>query len=1647
MRCSKTKYMIVFLSIILAFALIPTKTIMADTVASGDCGNKLTWSLDNSGTLTISGSGDMWNWNDKEVPWVDYRNDIRSVVFSGSITSIGRYAFGRCPNLTNVVIPSSVKTIGQWAFAFDYGLLNVVIPNGVTSIGWDAFRQCTSLTSVTIPNSVETIGDCQFYGCTKLKYVTLSTKLSYLDKQIFDGCTSLESVEIPSGVTSIGDKCFNGCKSLGSIIIPNDVTAIGTNAFSGCTGLTSIAVNKNVYSQEAFPELSADLFHYYYNITYTNDGNGTVSGKNKSFGTDVVDFKITPGSYYELDKLTLTNDDMVIELKPSLSGKYIMPDVDGNALINATFKPTVIDSGECGDGTNAGNVTWVLEGDGTLTISGNGGTRYYGEAYNPPWYKYRDKISKVKIIGNITRIGKKAFNGCTKIASVELPENLKYIGPYAFNSCSSLRNIVIPNSVTTIDAYAFYGTKLSRVSLPSDLTTIGKSAFCECSNLVSITIPNGVTKIQEFTFENCTSLQSVSIPNSVNTIERYAFRGCTKLSSVKIPDSVSSIGVYAFRGCTNLSAVTLPNSITSIGEWTFGDCSLLKSITIPQSVDSIGASAFNGCTNLTSVVFNEGLTTIGASAFKGCTSLLSVSIPESVTTISANAFKDCSSLYSVSIPIGVTTIGDSAFNSCNIKTLSISKSLYDKLDKSVFAYNPSITINYLYLISVYQKTGGIVEVSKTSAYYNDLITVTAKPSEGYKLSEIRAGGVIVEGNTFTMPDKSITVMATFTKINYAITVNSSTGGTAKVSKNPANFGDQITVTTTPDTGYEVDTITVNGTPITGTKFTMSAKDTAVDVTFKKSTYTISTTNVTNGTLKVSQTSACYGDTITVTATPAIGCKLSCIRVAGVIIDGNTFSMPAKNISVDATFTKIDYAITVNASTGGTAKVSKNPANFGDQITITTTPDIGYEVDTITINGNAITGINFMMGAEDTIVDVTFKKSTYTISTANVTNGTLKVSQTSACYGDTITVTATPATGYKVSCIRVAGVIIDGNTFSMPAKSITVDATFTKIDYAITVNASTGGTAKVSKNPANYGDQIAITTIVDAGYEVDTIKVNGIAITETYFTMGAGNTTVDVTFIKHVLTAKSTKDPTCTEDGHKAYYVCSRCHKLFSDADGKNEIEKPIAISKLGHSWATEGTVTKAPTCEDEGIMTCACTREGCSATTTKPISALGHSWDEGEITKEPTCEATGVKTFHCTRSGCKETKTESIKALGHKIIMVAEKMPNKTEPGNIKHYKCERCGKLFSDANGKNEITQAQTVIPATGHNLTEVKVKAATCTEPGNIAYYICKDDDCKCGKVYSDLYGQHEINIEDTVKPALGHNPVEVEGKNPTCTEDGYEKYYKCSRCHKLFSDAEGKNEIEKPIPISELGHDMKHVEAEKPTHDDDGHREYYHCDRCGKNFADEDGKTALTNAELVVPHIGAAVLGEEITEGDFIYKVTNPSTDGTGTVTVIGVANKIAAVIIPATVELKLDTYKVNRIGTKAFYGNKTITSLSIGSNVVIIDSYAFYGCSNLVKVSGGKALKSIGTKAFAYCSKLKSFSITSSVLNKIGFYAFQKDKKLKTVYIKYTTKLTKSGVKKSLKKSYVKTVKVKKSKVKKYKKYFKKSNSGRTVKVKK
>ena len=220
-------------------------------VVTGTCGDNLQWSYDtDTKALTITGSGDMWNYSQWEntTPWAQVAGEITSVSLPDGVTSIGSWAFYQCSSLTSITIPNSVASIGIRAFSECSSLTSVTIPNSVTSIGEYAFSGCSSLTSVTIPNSVTSIGDGAFGDCTSLTFITIPHSVKSIGSSAFSNCSKLTSVTISNSVTSIGDYAFYHCSSLTSVTIPNSVTSIGIRAFSECSSLTSVTIPNSVTS-------------------------------------------------------------------------------------------------------------------------------------------------------------------------------------------------------------------------------------------------------------------------------------------------------------------------------------------------------------------------------------------------------------------------------------------------------------------------------------------------------------------------------------------------------------------------------------------------------------------------------------------------------------------------------------------------------------------------------------------------------------------------------------------------------------------------------------------------------------------------------------------------------------------------------------------------------------------------------------------------------------------------------------------------------------------------------------------------------------------------------------------------------------------------------------------------------------------------------------------------------------------------------------------------------------------------------------------------------------------------------------------------------------------------------------------------------
>ena len=268
--------------------------------------------------------------------------------------------------------------------------------------------------------------------------------------------------------------------------------------------------------------------------------------------------------------------------------------------------------------------------------------------------------------------------------------------------------------------------------------------------------------------------------------------------------------------------------------------------------------------------------------------------------------------------------------------------------------------------------------------------------------------------------------------------------------------------------------------------------------------------------------------------------------------------------------------------------------------------------------------------------------------------------------------------------------------------------------------------------------------------------------------------------KHNLTRHAAKPATCTEDGSITYWTCP-CGKYFLDKDGENEIF------------------------EDETV-----------------VKKTGHSWGEWEVTVEPTETTEGEEARECL-NGCGEVQTKPVPVTthNHKLTRHAPKRATCTEDGTIAYWVCEEgdnpCGKLFSDKNGENEISEDETVDPARGHSWGEWEVtveptettvgeetreclngcgekktrvvpvlphkhkmvktakKRPTCTEAGNIMYYTCSD----CGWVFTDFEGIHEISPDEVVLPATGHKWDAGKVTKKATTKATGTKVYTCTSC----------------------------------------------------------------------------------------------------------------------------------------------------------------------------------------------------------------------------------------------------------------------------
>lgn len=203
----------------------------------GMCGKNLTWTIDDDGTLKISGTGNFdADQNFSEV----VARLIEAVIVAEGATSISDFAFSFCNTVKKISLPTTVKEIGIGAFLFCENLRAIKIPAAVTEIRKSTFCGCWSLTEIELPENLRMLGENSFSNCTSLTAIKIPANVVELGCKVFSGCESLEAVTLPENLTTIGDNAFEGCESLTAIKIPASVVKLGKNVFNLCSSLEKI---------------------------------------------------------------------------------------------------------------------------------------------------------------------------------------------------------------------------------------------------------------------------------------------------------------------------------------------------------------------------------------------------------------------------------------------------------------------------------------------------------------------------------------------------------------------------------------------------------------------------------------------------------------------------------------------------------------------------------------------------------------------------------------------------------------------------------------------------------------------------------------------------------------------------------------------------------------------------------------------------------------------------------------------------------------------------------------------------------------------------------------------------------------------------------------------------------------------------------------------------------------------------------------------------------------------------------------------------------------------------------------------------------------------------------------------------------------
>ena len=1235
-----------------------------------------------------------------------------------------------------------------WSFDPASGTLTIsgtgAIPNWSSNFAmpwYDYIRTANnangwSVKHIVVSEGITDIGDYSFYYCTDLQDVSLPSSLTRIGNSAF-GKVGLKSISIPAGVETVDRYAFYEAGSLREITVGNPTVEL-MYASLGYTGI------KDVYFAGTAEQW-------------------TTAANDSGLGSAVIHTggKCAPGY-----SKTVINAKEASTEEEGYTGDTVCAGcgalIAKGTVINK-ISTVEVDSGTCGE-----DLTWTLDSEGTLTISGTGAMTNYYYYSSAPWYSNRSSIVSVVIGDGVTSIGDSAFEGCSSLTSVTIPDSVQSIGGSAFYNCSGLTSVTIPDGVQSIGGSAFYNcSRLTSVTIPDSVQSIGGSAFYSCYGLTSVTIGSGVTSIGERAFSGCSRLSHIYFKGSMPTIGSNAFSGDSAFAFypdgnesyanagtygaaklIWLPDGdpeemiysgdcgenivwrltrsgvlkLSGSGkMYDYSSATQpwkdisfgITGVEIADGVESIGIYAFYNCKGLTSVTIGDSVQSIGSDAFYNCDGLTSVTIPDSVTSIGERAFSGCSSLTSVTIPDGVTSIGRFTFYNCA-FTSVTIPDSVTSIVWGAFEHCSGLTSVTIPYNVTLIDSQAFLGCSGLTS-----VTFEGKPNSIGSsafegVTATACYYlEDNWPASKLQDYGGKLTWKMLTRHSLDSEYLTgLPESEHNYAANYNE-KFEINEDGAVYITLK-------FSDETSLGTN-DILFVVDQ---NGKTVASYSSTEAAGQTLV-VDGSKATIWINADDVGSGygfkldSVKVDYLHHIYSDVVTAPTCTEQGYTTRTCEFCGAVSVGSYVDALGHNF-VEGICTRC-HTLEV-ADSGSCGSYAKWTLGTNGVLTVTGSGSVSSspwrtnhaaDIKSVVIGKDITSLCNNAFSGCTNLSSATFEGKAVSLGGSNVFYNCAPDFTVTATKGD-VSWTRSGAyneqdgtwNGYKI-------VFVGGHDHAY-SEVITLEPTCTEVGYKTRTCAICGDVEIIPISARGHVYDIVVTDpcCTKGGYTTYTCRYCDYSYEGDYIIATGHN------FSESVIAA------TCTTAGY-TLHTCS-CG-VFYTSD---------YVEATGHSY-TQKVI--APTCTASGytLNTCSC---GVS-TITDPLPATGHDFGEWVMTVQPSCIQTGIETRTCSDCGFLEMHDTGVFG-SHVTNLVGAVTATCGSAGYTGDEVCEIC---------ENVVTAGEQIEP---------------CAHAWGKVVYTWAEDGSSC--TASRVCGNDETHIE------TAEAVITSEVTTPaTCTEMGITTY----------------------------------------------------------------------------------------------------------------------------------------------------------------------------------------------------------------------------------------------------------------------------------